>query len=427
MPKNLANSNISFYAIDLDNGKILADYNGEKIATPASVTKIITSATALEVFGGDKTFDTKLLYSGKISNGTLIGNLYILGSGDPSFASSNFKDDKNKAFKFYKDAMLKHKIKNIKGNIIVIDDLFGYDGVPNKWLLEDLNSNYGQGIYGISYLDNLFQIKIKSDLKSSKIVKISPKIDGVKFINNLKISKNGKTNIVVRALPFENKKTLVGEIAKNREIFIKTTIPDPGLFLGKSFKSFLKENKINVSGKVLTSRNMKYNLKNTHEIASYKSKTLAEIINVLLINSDNHYTEHLYELLKLKGIDINKFWEEKGIDTKSLVLYDGSGLSRADYMNAKILVDILKYMYYENHDYINLLPIAGKQGTVSDILKDFDGIGNIKSGSMSKIQCYAGYLDKDDRNIAFAILINGWNGKRKEVKTEIEHLIYNLF
>ena len=51
------------------------------------------------------------------------------------------------------------------------------------------------------------------------------------------------------------------------------------------------------------------------------------MVRVLLKRSDNHYTEHLYQLLKLKDVKISEFWKEKGIDTKALVI-----LMEVDYL-----------------------------------------------------------------------------------------------
>ena len=96
IPEILRNSNISFYAVDLDTGKVIEDYRGENIVTPASVLKVITSATAMTLFDENKQIETKLYYSGNLKNGVLTGNIYIEGGGDPTLGSSNFKGDREK-------------------------------------------------------------------------------------------------------------------------------------------------------------------------------------------------------------------------------------------------------------------------------------------------------------------------------------------
>lgn len=46
---------------------------------------------------------------------------------------------------------------------------------------------------------------------------------------------------------------------------------------------------------------------------------------------------------------------------------------------------------------------------------------------MGGIQSYAGYLEKDNKRYAFAIIVNHWNGERTELRTEMEKLLNGLF
>ena len=427
----LKNSNMSYYAVDLDTGKVLVDYRGKNIATPASVMKIVSSAAAFEILGKDTRLKTKLLYNGTIDkNGILKGNVYIQGGGDPTLGSEFFKGDREAFIKDWIASIKKAGIKTIKGNIIVIDDLFGYEGVSSKWLLEDLATGYGQGAYGISIFDNLYTLYIKSDANKGSVTRSVPKLQDISFVNNMRISPKGRTDISVRGLPFNNTRELIGEIPANKKnIIVKTDIPDPGLFLGKYFKNKLSISGIKVTGEVKTSRINKVKPKNLKELAVTDSKTIGEIINIILVKSNNHYAEHIFKLLELNGINLNKFWKEKGIDTTSLAVYDGSGLSRADYISSKVLTEILIYMYKNHPDYIDLLPRAGYEGTVTNFLtvQTFDGEAKLKSGSMGGVQSYAGYLNKDGKHIAFAMIINQWNGTRRQVKKEMERLLKELF
>ena len=427
----LKNSNMSFYAVDIDSGDVIADYRGDKVATPASVMKIVTAATALEVLGKDTTLETKVLIDGKVDkNGILNGNIFIQGGGDPTLGSENFKGDREAFIKDWIAGIKKAGIKGVKGNIVVLDDLFGYDGVSGKWLLEDLASGYGQGVYGISIFDNICNIYLNSDSKSGKVVKVVPEVKGLTFVNNLKISEKGRNDVTVRGLPFDNRRVLTGEIPGNRKnILVRSDIPDPGIFLGEYFKEKLVKSGISVKGEIKTARNSSLRPKNPQVVAITESKTVGEMINVLLVKSDNHYAEHLYQLIKLKGVDIDEFWKEKGVDTGALAMYDGSGLSRADYISAKVLTDILLYMDEHYPEYEEMLPRAGHEGTVAGFLgsKKFDGVARIKSGSMGGVQSFAGFLEKDGKRVAFTIMINQWHGSRNTVKKEIEELLIKLF
>ena len=80
---NALSANLSFYVSD-ENGNLVYEYNGNKGLSTASTQKIFTSAAALETLGKNYQFKTTASYSGKISNGTLDGDLYITSNADPT-------------------------------------------------------------------------------------------------------------------------------------------------------------------------------------------------------------------------------------------------------------------------------------------------------------------------------------------------------
>src|SRR4026207_973537 len=77
----------SLYVIDANTGQVVFDKNSQIGLAPASTQKIITSVTAFELLGKDYRYKTELGDDGLINNGLLKGNLYFLGSGDPTFGS----------------------------------------------------------------------------------------------------------------------------------------------------------------------------------------------------------------------------------------------------------------------------------------------------------------------------------------------------
>ena len=71
-------------AMDLGSGRVIQQLNGARRLTPASVSKLYVAAAALEKWGPDHRFTTRLLSNGKIRDGILHGDLIFLGAGDPS-------------------------------------------------------------------------------------------------------------------------------------------------------------------------------------------------------------------------------------------------------------------------------------------------------------------------------------------------------
>ena len=72
---------------DLETGETFFNKNGDQLLTPASITKLITTATALEILGDDFTFKTTVQIDGILENGIVRGNLIIKAGGDPLLGS----------------------------------------------------------------------------------------------------------------------------------------------------------------------------------------------------------------------------------------------------------------------------------------------------------------------------------------------------
>jgi D-alanyl-D-alanine carboxypeptidase/D-alanyl-D-alanine-endopeptidase (penicillin-binding protein 4) len=87
----------------------------------------------------------------------------------------------------------------------------------------------------------------------------------------------------------------------------------------------------------------------------------------------------------------------------------------------------LKGKYFS--DYYASLPDAGKEGTLKNSFKDpiFNSSLRAKSGSMTRVRSFAGYLTtKTGKKMVFSIIINNYSGPSKKIVTEIEDNIREL-
>ncbi|MDH8701204.1 D-alanyl-D-alanine carboxypeptidase/D-alanyl-D-alanine-endopeptidase (penicillin-binding protein 4) [Dysgonomonadaceae bacterium PH5-43] len=429
---NLKHSAISFELINISSGKIVSEYNSDMSLKPASINKIITTATALEVLGSDYTYKTSLFYDGTIRNSLLNGNLYIEGSGDPTLGSEFISKNKEAFLLEYLKAMRSLGIKQIKGDIVILDQLFGYNGIPNKWLLEDIGNYYASGTYGISIFDNMYRLYLRSAQPRSrvKVLKTLPVMDLV-YDNQMIAGSTNADRSLITGMPFSRERRLTGSIPPNKkEYIIKGDIPDPGLFLASYFKSFLEKNNIKVMGKATTYRLNKINATNKTKIAEIESPDIATISRVINVRSNNHYAEHLYKLLISKKVNIVNHWKSKGLDSSSLFIYDGCGLSPCDAVSASFMNKILTYMYNSKNKeaFYNSLPLAGKEGTVVSFLKNskLEGKARVKSGSIANVCSYSGYIEHEDNIYAFTIIINNFTGTRSQLRDDIKALLVGL-
>nr|WP_251009551.1 D-alanyl-D-alanine carboxypeptidase/D-alanyl-D-alanine-endopeptidase [Bacillus sp. ISL-39] len=118
-----------------EDGKLLYEHIGDTRLQPASVLKLFTGAAALSVLGEDYRFTTQVLADGKINDGTLEGDLFLKGMGDPTLLPADFDEMAKR---------LKSKGINKVAGDLVADDSW-YDDVRYS---EDLTWNDEHQYYG---------------------------------------------------------------------------------------------------------------------------------------------------------------------------------------------------------------------------------------------------------------------------------------
>ena len=153
LDKYCSNENNFFYTSvavsvrDLNSNNIIAEVNANRSMTPASIVKLYTAATALSILGDDFRFKTTVGYTGTIEkNGTLNGNIVVIGGGDPTTGSKFFPATKSFIDTIVK-AVTDAGINHIKGRVIIDCSLYKdeKESIPKTWLFEDYGKDYAGG------------------------------------------------------------------------------------------------------------------------------------------------------------------------------------------------------------------------------------------------------------------------------------------
>ena len=174
--------------------------------------KTVATATALEILGEDYRYPTTLEYDGILENGTLEGNLYIKGSGDPSLGSSHFAPGQNKFLSTWIAALQKAGIKHITGSVISDESIFDTEGVSIKWLREDMGNYYAPGSYGISIFDNMYKLSLQTGAAGTRPVLkgTEPDIPFIRFKNYLKAAPVSSDSAYIIGAPLDDVRYLYG-------------------------------------------------------------------------------------------------------------------------------------------------------------------------------------------------------------------------
>ena len=84
--KLLATSEVGISVFNLTQGKQVYAYQDKKLYRPASIEKLITSVTALAELSEYYVFNTRIAYTGTVTQDSILqGDLYLVGGFDPEF------------------------------------------------------------------------------------------------------------------------------------------------------------------------------------------------------------------------------------------------------------------------------------------------------------------------------------------------------
>ncbi|MDD3860210.1 MAG: D-alanyl-D-alanine carboxypeptidase/D-alanyl-D-alanine-endopeptidase, partial [Bacteroidales bacterium] len=374
------NASLGLYAVNLSTGDKVFDYNSQTSLAPASVFKIIPTALAIELLGPDYKFKTELAYSGSISSdGVLNGNIYVIGYGDPCLGSQNFAyhyNSNGELLQKWVNEVKKLGIKKINGDIICDISYFGEIPIPDTWIWEDIANYYGNPGSALNYMDNLYYLHFKTgntDGSPTSLIKVEPEDIGINFNNKVKSSSTtGDESFIY----YTNSKTeceIRGTLPWNKSDFsIKGSMPEPEMYLIKSFNGELKSNGIIVTGK--EKKNLSFDDKISRKVfhTTY-SPELIKIAELTNLKSFNLYAEMLARHIEKKtnksySDAVVDFWKSKSVNTDGLIVEDACGLSRFNGLTAFQMVEMLKYMRKKSlygEQFFNTLPVAGTSGTLS--------------------------------------------------------------
>ena len=448
-----SNASISFYAIDAKTGETIAEHNPHLSLSPASTTKVFSTATALEILGPEYRPETRLYIEGTITKDSILnGNLWIRGGGDPSLGSKYFNQEgKEKDFLYnWCDTLKKLGITKIKGDIIADACEFGYNGIPDGWSWSDMGNYYGAGPSGLNIYDNMIKYYFRTGSIPgvvSQLVYLTPKVENLQFHNYIEASRVDGDNSYIYGAPYSLDRFGTGALPLNSSSFlVKGSLPDPEFQFAYELYSALKEKGVDIFGTYKSVRKLDLTDIETRYgsgfklIYTHKGETILSIASITNMKSINLFAE---QLLCLSGYKLNnngstansliqmeKYWKPK-INFGGLYIKDGSGLSRSNAISAKhfcnLLVEMSKSSNY--NAFLSTLPVAGISGTLSTVCRKQPGEGRIKakSGTINRIKAYTGYVEsKSGKLIAFAFIINNYNCSSSSVVDQMEKVFNEM-
>ncbi|MFN7664375.1 MAG: D-alanyl-D-alanine carboxypeptidase/D-alanyl-D-alanine-endopeptidase [Inhella sp.] len=160
-------------------------------------------------------------------------------------------------------------------------------------------------------------------------------------------------------------------------------------------------------------------------LASHQARPLAELLRGAIKRSDNALTRLVYLELgataptpgagrstrERAAARVEAWLKRHGIDTRSLVLDNGSGLSRSERLSPTLLAQVISTALAGRHapDWLAGLPLVGVDGTMGRRLRGTaaEGRARLKTGTLNNVVGLAGVVsDARDRPWVVVALLN---------------------
>ena len=455
----LINAVVGIYAVD-ELGREIAAWNPDMPLLTASTMKTITTGLGYEVLGPDYRFSTRIAYHGTVTNGVLHGNLYIVGGADPTLGSRDtiaFPVDS--IFGIWAEAVKHAGIRRIDGSIVGDDRIFEEESIPSSWSYGNIGYDYGSGTSGLSFCENLSYFEIEAGEEVGDPVRITPVGPFSPYMTYINEVTTGEKGDGDNTEYYASSITPIGKFVGTYGVDAKPrTLAQSNKYgpatCASEFAAFLKERGI-VSKGVTDVRSMEYDFHVPPQgsltyIAETFSPELRRIVKVTNTISNNFFAETIFKMvgkrlienetgLEADGISYSRackavkaYLRSRGVSTYGYTQDDGSGLSRQNYVSPRFFTRFYAMMAQSPYfkEYLSSFPGPGRPGTLQNVLRNADPSLKktiyAKSGSLSSVRCYAGYVDSKRGLIRFAILVNNYDCPTSRVQPKIEGFLEEL-
>lgn len=355
---------------DLADGDTIVAVNSSAPLIPASIMKSVTTAALLQEVGPDFTYTTRVYTDGPVGkDGVLHGNLITAGSGDPALGS-RVEPTGTDITAEVAQALAAAGISSVEGRLLTDESVWAGPSIPPGWAKGDLGRDYGTGTHGLNYDNN----------------------------------SRGSASV-----------------------------QDPAAVYRSRLATALGQAGITVGGKDMKGGGLRL-------LAEHVSPPLDEIMRSLMMRSDNMMAESMLRTYsKETGGDGSTadgagraaaMWASAGMPMAGVRIDDGSGLSRSNRVTADFMGSVLRHMSGDIY-YASFFPLAGQEGTLRKFLAGTPLAGYVamKTGSMTGIQCYAGYkLDEDYAPTHVIVIIaNDIHGGSDRMKRAAADMLLQIF
>ena len=458
--------------VDLETGKAIYAFNSDHLFLPASNAKLLATSAALALAGPEYRFHTTIETTGTIdANGRLLGDLLIVGRGDPNISGRvmpyQLKTERvsphTQVLEELADKVAQKGIKLVDGDLIGDDSYYAPERYGEGWAHDDLQWIDGAPVSALTFNDNVLFLKIQPGEKAGEkaLVTVDPQTNYYELDNRILTTAAGIARKVgIHRDSGSYKVILWGSIPlDDTGINEAIAVEDPAEFTAQIFRSLLEKRGITVTGKTRTKHGELAQFFDRPQapvpaglaiapsappplvLAEHVSLPLIEDVRVTNKTSQNLHAELDLRLIgQLKGTGgsfeggaaaLKQFLLRAGLKANEFFVLDGSGLSRRDLITPAAMVQLLVHASRQTWGaaFEQTLPVAGVDGSLAErfVNTPAGGLIHAKTGTLSHVNALSGYGQTSaGKRFVFSIFCNNHDLPSAKVVAAIDAIVVLL-
>jgi len=459
----LANAILGVFVQSLDTGEILYRLNPDTLLVPASNAKIVTVAVAAERLGWDYRYETRLEAdaSAAIAEGTLHGDLFVTGTGDPTINARG--GDPFAALRELAAGLRAAGIRRISGRLVGDDDAFDDERFGEGWAWDDFAFGYAAPVGALQFHENLVDVVVRPGAAQGEPASVELRPDGSGLVAAAAVTTGpagSEAELSLSRFPGRAELVVRGRVPLGgREEVRSAAVDNPTLYFVRALRRALADEGIEVAGEAVdiddldasrsgsggegaeTGTRSKDDRAARRVLARRESPPLAEIARTLMKVSQNLYAETVFRTLSARpgpaSVAASRAVVEAtlrgwGIAPGQYVTADGSGLSRLNLLSASAIARILRVMALDPRHaeaFAATLPVAGRDGTLARRMRATAAEANAaaKTGTLSHVRALSGYVrSRGGERLAFSIIANHFTAPPSAIDAIVDLTVERL-
>jgi len=432
---HLRGASVGIIVRSLDTGETVYERNADDLMIPASNMKVVTGGAALSVLGPDYCFETTLSTDAPSVAHVLDGNLYVVGSGDPSMVSEEM-------WKLAESVRVLG-VARITGDLVLDASWFDSTSTTSETVANGDRAYHARtGALSLNFNSIAVHTTPGPENGDPAVVSLAPATSFVALRNESTTGGSRSSSTLSVRRTFENGRNVItvgGRVPAGSGTRVHYRSLDDGLgYFGAVFREFLDEAGVMVEGDVVTGVAPDDAL----TLAVHESKPLSLIVRDLNKYSNNFVAE---QLLKAMAAEVNgppgtaaggarvlkEHARAAGAAEGSFRIEDGSGFSRKNRLTPRAIASVIESALSDfavSYEFGASLSVSGTDGTLSDRMgyAELRQAVRAKTGLLDGVTAISGIVENGSGGeMVFSIVVNGYECEAWRVH-DFEHSILSV-